>query len=131
MNPRQLRRQAAKERERAAYHLKRAALLEQTAEELERLQPTDMSGMFNEHMTPEEVRARNVAISAAKATDDLAKLVRAKRKMSLNAYARELKISPGSLSLYKNGRLPVPRHVYEKVKRDTGFTAWPAGIADD
>lgn len=132
MNPAQLRKQAKKELERAQYHLRRAAFLDKTASELERLSASERSDtLFNEHMTPQALKNRNVAISGARSPGGLGKLVREKFDISLNVYAKKIGISPGSLSLYVNGKQPVPPRVFERIKRDVGFDTWPAGIKQE
>lgn len=93
--------------------------------------PKGHGKVFNEHMTAAELKERNLAISAGKSSDKLAGLVREKLGISLNAYAGKLGVSAGALSMWRTGKLPCPRKVAERVKRDTGFTAWPKGLKDD
>ena len=99
-----------------------AALYREAAE---RLCTTTATGKVNKKMTREEVQARNVAISAAKATDKLSRAIREKLGLSLRAYAPLVGVSASSLNNYRLGRQRVPRRVYDRVKADTGFTAWP------
>lgn len=114
----------------AQKHLQRAALLQKTADDLETLNTKRSGDTLNKQMTPAAVQQRNVAISASRVDDDLAKLVRDKIGVSLNKYAATIGTSPSSLSLYRRGKLAVPPRIYERVKRDVGFTAWPAGVAE-
>lgn len=82
-------------------------------------------------MDASALERRNLAISESKTGGEkLAKLIRGKLGLSLNAYADRIGIAAGSLSNYRTGKWPCPRWVADRVKADTGFTAWPAGVVD-
>lgn len=85
--------------------------------------------VFSEHMTPAAIEARNQAISETKGRGD--PLIQAIHKAGwsgLNAYAKHLGMSPGSLIAYRNGVRPIPRKWFDRIKKDLRYTDWPKGV---
>jgi hypothetical protein len=88
-------------------------------------------------MTPGQIDKRARAIAGAhadKSKDPFLKALKKTEWRSMNRYARErLGISPAALTLYRQGKHPVPPAVAKQVKEDLGLAAdsrtWPAGVA--
>lgn len=93
--------------------------------------PPEASKVFTEHMTATTLRERNRAISRAKSHTPLAEACRAAGLQSKNELAKKLKISPGSLVAYEQGRMvPVPvrakiRSLTKSKLHPDGFDNWP------
>lgn len=93
--------------------------------------PPETGKVFTEHMTATTLRERNRAISRAKSHTPLAEACRAAGLQSKNELAKKLKMSPGSLVAYEQGRI-VPAPVRAKIRALTksklhpdGFDNWP------
>jgi hypothetical protein len=88
-------------------------------------------------MTPGQMDKRARAIAGAhadKSKDPFLKALKKSDWRSMNRYATErLGISPASLTLYRQGKHPVPPAIAKQVKDDLGLPAdsrtWPAGVA--
>lgn len=109
-----------------------ALLTNESNQALDRLKGRrEPANVFSEHMTSATLRERNRAISRAKSHTALSEACRAAGLQSKNELAKKLKMSPGSLVAYEQGRL-VPAAVRAKIKSLTvsklhpaGFDAWP------
>lgn len=99
-------------------------------EALTRLQRKDGSrNVFSEdmNMSPEARAAKNLKISEKRSLGDPFLEACRRAKVSQNALAEELDISPGSLVAYRNGRA-IPERLAKAIQTRIGFVDWPGGI---
>jgi hypothetical protein len=129
----------------AAFKFAMAEVYETAADEMERIAasrgkrlPAAKRLASLKGMTPGQIDKRARAISGARADrakDPFLKAIKKAGFRSMNSYARErLGISPGMLTLYRQGKHPVSPTVAKQVFEDLGLPAdkrtWPAGVAD-